>query len=275
MNCLAPSIAHSPSSSLAVVRTLPASEPASGSVRPKEASRLPLQSSRQPLRLLLVAAPEVDRHRPQRGVGGHRDADRGVDPGQLFDRQRVGERVGAAAPVLLRERDPHQPELAHLRDDLVGEALRPIQLLGHRPDLVAGEVPHGVPQQPLLVAQLEVHARAAYCGCARVARRARASANVLTPAGPSPGQPARLQLQGLDLQQLLDRVAAVLAAVAGLLVAAERGQRVEGAAVDLDLAGADAPGDARSRGPGRPTRRRRRGRSRCRWRSAPRRPRPS
>ena len=45
MNCLAPSIAHSPSSSLAVVRTLPASEPASGSVRPKEASRPPLQSS--------------------------------------------------------------------------------------------------------------------------------------------------------------------------------------------------------------------------------------
>ena len=44
MNCLAPLTTHSPPSSFAVVRTLPASEPASGSVRPKEASRLPLQS---------------------------------------------------------------------------------------------------------------------------------------------------------------------------------------------------------------------------------------
>ena len=44
MNCLAPSITHSPPSSLAVVRVAPASEPASGSVSPKAASRSPLQS---------------------------------------------------------------------------------------------------------------------------------------------------------------------------------------------------------------------------------------
>ena len=72
----------------------------------------------------------------------------------------------------------------------------------------------------------------------------------------------------------LEAVAAVLAAVAGLAVAAERGERVEGAAVDLDLAGAQPPGDARSRARGRPTRRRRRARRRCRWRSGPRPPRP-
>ena len=44
MNCLAPSITHSPSSSAARVRTLPASEPASGSVRPKAPSTSPEQS---------------------------------------------------------------------------------------------------------------------------------------------------------------------------------------------------------------------------------------
>ena len=44
MNCLAPSITHSPPSRLARVRTLPASEPASGSVRPKAPSTLPEQS---------------------------------------------------------------------------------------------------------------------------------------------------------------------------------------------------------------------------------------
>ena len=41
MNCLAPSTFQSPSSRLAVVRTLPASDPASGSVRPNEPSVLP------------------------------------------------------------------------------------------------------------------------------------------------------------------------------------------------------------------------------------------
>jgi hypothetical protein len=43
MNCFAPSITHSPSASLAVVRTFPASDPASGSVSPKAASLRPLQ----------------------------------------------------------------------------------------------------------------------------------------------------------------------------------------------------------------------------------------
>ena len=44
MNCLAPFTTHWPSSSAARVCTLPASEPASGSVSPKAASRWPLQS---------------------------------------------------------------------------------------------------------------------------------------------------------------------------------------------------------------------------------------
>ena len=41
MNILEPSITHSPSSSRAVVRVAPASEPAPGSVSPNAASRLP------------------------------------------------------------------------------------------------------------------------------------------------------------------------------------------------------------------------------------------
>ena len=44
MNCFAPLITHCPSSSSARVRTLPASEPASGSVSPNAASRLPAHS---------------------------------------------------------------------------------------------------------------------------------------------------------------------------------------------------------------------------------------
>ena len=44
MNCLEPLITHSPSSSAARVRVLPASEPASGSVSPNAPSRSPLHS---------------------------------------------------------------------------------------------------------------------------------------------------------------------------------------------------------------------------------------
>ncbi len=44
MNCLAPLITQWPSSSAALVRVLPASEPASGSVSPNAPSTVPEQS---------------------------------------------------------------------------------------------------------------------------------------------------------------------------------------------------------------------------------------
>jgi hypothetical protein len=79
-------------------------------------------------------------------VGRHGDRDRRVDPGQLLDRERVGQGAGVAAAVLLRERNPHQAELAHLLDELVREGLCPVELLGHRGHLLAGEVSNGVAQ---------------------------------------------------------------------------------------------------------------------------------
>ena len=165
MNCLAPSITHSPSSSRARVRVLPASEPASGSVRPKAASLRPRAQLGQPLGLLLVGPPEVDRHRPERGVGGHRDADRGVDAGQLLDREGVGERVGPAAAVLLRERDPHQPELAQLaRRSRRGSASSRSSSSATGATSCARELAHGVAQQPLLVGEVEVHGSDALLG---------------------------------------------------------------------------------------------------------------
>src|SRR5437764_9885442 len=53
-----------------------------------------------------------------------------------------------------------------------------------------------------------------------------------------------LELQRLVLEELLQPVKPSLAAVARLLEAAERRVHVEGAAVDVDLPGADAPRDA-------------------------------
>src|SRR5690606_39440828 len=51
----------------------------------------------------------------------------------------------------------------------------------------------------------------------------------------SPGSATGSALDRLDLEEFLQAELAVLAAVAGLLVATERRQRVERAAVDVDL----------------------------------------
>jgi hypothetical protein len=84
-------------------------------------------------------------------VGGDRDGYRGVDPGELLDRQRVGEGVAAPAAVVGRERDPHQPQLTEPGDDLVGERLRAVELGGGRRHLRAREIAHHLAEQPLLV----------------------------------------------------------------------------------------------------------------------------
>ena len=160
MNCLAPLTTQSPSSSAARVRTLPASDPASGSVRPKAPSFAPGGQLRQPLLLLLLRAEEVDRLRAQRRVRAHRDRHARVDARELLDGERVCSVSPPAAAVLLGERDPHQPELAHLGHDLVGEALLAVELLGHGRDLLLGEVADGLLEQPVVVGEVEVHAAA-------------------------------------------------------------------------------------------------------------------
>jgi hypothetical protein len=91
-------------------------------------------------------------------VRGDRDRDARVHARELLDRDRVAEVVRAAPAVLLRVRDAHQAELAELRDDLVGEALLAVELLGDGADLAVREVAHQPPDLLLLLAQVELHA---------------------------------------------------------------------------------------------------------------------
>ena len=104
----------------------------------------------QPLALLRLGAEEEDRHRPERGVRSDGDRDRRVDARQLLDRERVGERVGARAAVLLGDRDPHQPELGQLGDELVGEARLAVEFLRDGGDALACERANGVADQLVL-----------------------------------------------------------------------------------------------------------------------------
>ena len=163
------------------MRVLPASEPASGSVSPKAASRSPDVRRGHPLLLLLLRAEQVDRLGAERGVGAERDRDGGVDARELLDRDGVGERVGAGTPVLLRERDPHPAELAQLADDLVRERLGAVELGRDRGDLALGEVADGVAKRLVLLGQVEDH-------CASVPLRAQSGE---PPGSPEPPPPVR------------------------------------------------------------------------------------
>jgi hypothetical protein len=91
-------------------------------------------------------------------VRAHRDRDGGVHPRELLDRDRVRERVAARSPDVLREWDPHQPELSELRDDLVRERLRAVELLRDRRHLALGELADGAADQLVVGREVEVHA---------------------------------------------------------------------------------------------------------------------
>ena len=115
MNCLAPLITHSPSSSRARVSRVAGVRAGLGLGQPERARALAAHSRGSHSLLLLLGAEQVDRLGAERGVGAQRDRDRRVDARQLLDRDRVRERVAAGAPVLLRERDPHQARARRAR----------------------------------------------------------------------------------------------------------------------------------------------------------------
>ena len=122
----------------------------------------------QPLALLLLGAEVPDRQRAERVVGGDGDRDGRVDARQLLDRDRVRQRVGARAAVLLRDRHAHQPELGQLGDELVREPLLAVELLGDRCDTLERELPHRVADQLVLGLEVEVHA--SLCASSTISR---------------------------------------------------------------------------------------------------------
>ena len=158
MNILEPSITHSPFSARAVVRVAPASEPASGSVRPKAARRSPEASCGSQCARCALVAEEQDRHRPERGVRGDRDRERGVDARELLDAERVGERVAARAAVGLGHGYAEQAERRRLAQLGQRKSAVRVQFLGHGSDDALGESPHRVTEQAMLVREIQVHA---------------------------------------------------------------------------------------------------------------------
>jgi len=59
--------------------------------------------------------------------------------------------------VLFRDRDAHEPELGERLDDVIGKAVLAVELLRHRRDPLLGEVANRLPEQLVVVRELEVH----------------------------------------------------------------------------------------------------------------------
>ena len=140
MNALAPLRVHMPSASTARVLVAPASEPASGSVRPNAGEPATCDKIGQPVLLLLLRSESEDGIDPQADTRLEGDPDRLVDAAELLDRDAQRGEVGAGPAVLLRDDEPEQAELAHRVNGVERETMLPVPSGRVRRDLAVGEV---------------------------------------------------------------------------------------------------------------------------------------
>ena len=132
------------------------SEPASGSVRQKEASFGAFGEHPEVLLLGLLGAAEGDRRRGE-AVGHQRGADARAAPAHLLLDQAAGEVVEAGAAVGLGDVGVHQPDLPGLVDDVLGPGAVLVVLPGDLAHLFLGEAVGQLAQVLLLVGQGEVN----------------------------------------------------------------------------------------------------------------------
>ena len=140
-------------SRFAVVRIEPGSEPASGSVSPKQPIASPGVHRRQPALLLLLGAPLPDREHRERAL--HRDeaADAGVAGLELLAGEAVHDRARARQAVALEV----HPEEAELRRARRSSSRGRSPCSNHSPTYgrtrSRDELAHGVADRALLVVE--------------------------------------------------------------------------------------------------------------------------
>ena len=89
-------------------------------------------------------------------MGRNRDRDRRVHARELLDGDGVRHRVGTGAPVRLRDRHAHEPELGELADEFVREAALPVQLLRHGCNPLLRKRAHRRVDELVLLIEIEV-----------------------------------------------------------------------------------------------------------------------
>ena len=125
----------------------------------ERAQVLPPRERRDETRALFVRAEGEDRQGRRARVDRDRDADARVGARQLLEDEDVREKVGAGAPVLLRDAGAHQPKLGELAEELAREAVLAIPLGRVRLDLLLRDLPGERLDLALIVRQGEVHRR--------------------------------------------------------------------------------------------------------------------
>ena len=119
--------------------------------QPEAAQRFPGAEARQPVLLLLLAAPAIDRGADQRGDNRHHGAHRRAASSHLLDDQAVGQIVHVAPAVLLGHEGAEEAHVGDLLDELGVEVLVAVVVTRSRGDLAVGELAGGLPDQPLLI----------------------------------------------------------------------------------------------------------------------------
>src|SRR5438128_204576 len=108
---------------------------------------------------LLLLGPIVQERFADEAVAHRRDdAGACIPAGELLDRDRIADGVQPRAPVLLRDEDPEESELAHLLGPRVRELLTLVERAGLRDDLLLGEVADRLARNLLDFREPEVHA---------------------------------------------------------------------------------------------------------------------
>ena len=123
--------------------------------QPEAAERLSRRHPRQPLLLVRVGAPAVDRVHRQRALHGHEAAQPRVDRLELAAGHAVRRRGRPGAAVALQVH-AEQAELAELRAEVVGQGALVVPVGDVRGELLRGERAHGVPDRAVLVGQQPV-----------------------------------------------------------------------------------------------------------------------
>ena len=146
------------------MRVAPASDPASGSVSPNPASAFAVEQVGQQLVLLRLGAEAVDRHRAEADAGLEGDRERLVDAADALDREAEGEEVAALPADLLGERQAEQAQVAHLRDEVEGQRVGAVRLVGARGHHLFGELAHHRGEFAFFVFQVVVVHEFAFLG---------------------------------------------------------------------------------------------------------------
>ena len=134
MNVFWPSMTHSSVASSSVARRPGRARVGTGlGFGETERAEHLARDHRDEVLLLLGLGPAVEeRRRAEADAGLERDRHRRVDARDLLDRDAVRQVVGAGPAVLLGERQPEQPELAHRAHGVDGKRVIAVPGLGVR-----------------------------------------------------------------------------------------------------------------------------------------------